>query len=323
MPASPDAPKRGRKPGVPTFSLEAAIVARRYYLDGQQKNEIATEMGISRFKVARLLEEARASGRVHVSIDMPTGIDLELGDRLAARFGIRQCLVIDVDDRAQDVVDAQLGEATARFLSTRITADDVLGVAWGSTLAHVVDASPSFPACELVQLIGGVSTSKLAVNGVELVRRMAEMTGSAAHVLHAPILVSSAEIAAQLRGDPSLAETIGRFSRLTVALVGIGSWDTGRSWFYREISQSDRDDLVAAGATADVCTVLLDGSGAPIRAAFLERTISISESELRAVPEVIAVAGGADKVDAIGAALKSGLIDTLVTDSGTARALTA
>lgn len=311
---------RPRRPG--RMSLEAAIVARRYYLDGRQKSEIAAELGISRFKVARLLDDARASGQVRVHIDMPAELDLDLAEKLAARFGIRRCLIVDVDERAQDVIDAQLGSAAAQFLTTRITSQDVLGVAWGTTLAHVVDASPEFPACELVQLIGGVATAKLAVNGLELIRRLAEQTGSSAHVLHAPILVDSAATAEQLRRDASLAGTIDRFARLTVALVGIGSWLTGRSWFYLEMPETDRNALVASGAVADICTVLLDTAGAAVPSAILERTISISEEELRRVPEVIAVAGGADKVEAIAAALGSGLIDVLITDSLTARTLT-
>lgn len=317
-----DDPQRSRRPSRERLSLEAAIVARRYYLDGRQKSEIAAELGISRFKVARLLDDARASRLVRVHIEMPSELDLELGEKLAGRFGIRRSLVVGVDHRAPDVIDAQLGTAAAQFLSTRITADDVLGVAWGTTLAHAVDASPTFPACQLVQLMGGVAAAKLAVNGMELVRRLGEQTGSSAHVLHAPILVGSATTAEQLRRDASLAGTIDRFARLTVALVGIGSWLTGQSWFYREMPESERAELIAAGAAADVCSILLDRSGAAVTSPILDRTISISESELRAVPEVIAVAGGPDKVEAIAAALESGLVDILITDSDTARSLT-
>ena len=43
--------------------------------------------------------------------------------------------------------------------------------------------------------------------------------------------------------------------------------------------------------------------------------MAIDDGELRRIPEVIGVAGGALKHDAVRAALKSGLIDSLVTDS--------
>ena len=48
-----------------------ATVARRYYLDGASKSDIAAELGLSRFKVARLLDRARATGLVRIELDSP------------------------------------------------------------------------------------------------------------------------------------------------------------------------------------------------------------------------------------------------------------
>ena len=45
----------------PASLVLSASVARRYYLDGRSKTEIADEFGLSRFKVARLIETARAA----------------------------------------------------------------------------------------------------------------------------------------------------------------------------------------------------------------------------------------------------------------------
>jgi len=39
----------------PAALARAALVARRYYLDERSKVEIAGELGLSRFKIARLL----------------------------------------------------------------------------------------------------------------------------------------------------------------------------------------------------------------------------------------------------------------------------
>jgi DNA-binding transcriptional regulator LsrR (DeoR family) len=52
-----------------------------------------------------------------------------------------------------------------------------------------------------------------------------------------------------------------------------------------------------------------------------DRTIAIDWDELRAIPNVIAIAGGIDKVAALDGALASGAIDSLVTDERTARTL--
>ena len=53
----------------PAALVLSATVARRYYLEGASKSDIATELGLSRFKVARLLEGARASGIVRIELE--------------------------------------------------------------------------------------------------------------------------------------------------------------------------------------------------------------------------------------------------------------
>ncbi len=52
----------------PAATALAADVARRYYIDGATKSEIAGELGLSRFKVARVLDQARTSGLVRIEL---------------------------------------------------------------------------------------------------------------------------------------------------------------------------------------------------------------------------------------------------------------
>jgi DNA-binding transcriptional regulator LsrR (DeoR family) len=302
-----------------TPAWESAIVARRYYLEGKQKNEIADELGVSRFKVARILDEALAQGIVRIEVALPEGLDVELGDALAEKYGIRRGIVA-LSQEGVPTVDV-LGAAAARVLEARLTADDVLGISWGSTLTAVVDATRSLAAREIVQIVGGVASAGLEVNGVELLRRLARASGASVWPLHAPFLVGSAETARQLRDDPSLAPTIDRFSALTVALVGIGSLETGRSALWTELDGRAREELTKLGAVADLGGCILASDGSIVHDDALDRVIAIDADRLRAVGEVIAVAGGEGKSGAIAAALRSGLVDTLVTDSATARSL--
>src|SRR3712207_496534 len=62
----------------PASLVLSASVARRYYLDGRSKTEIADEFGLSRFKVARLIETARATGLVRIEIGHRGLIDVVL-----------------------------------------------------------------------------------------------------------------------------------------------------------------------------------------------------------------------------------------------------
>ncbi|MGK9147140.1 hypothetical protein KXS11_05890 [Plantibacter flavus] len=297
----------------PQVSLEAALVARRYYIDDRQKSEIAEELGLSRFKVARLLDEAKASGIVRISIDMPAEIDVPLGEELAAAFSLSRAIVVRTfgDDASRGPV---LGAAAADYLATAIGPEDVLGISWGSTLTYTVDAVSSIAAAAVVQLVGGVRAGRLQASGVDLVRRLSEKTGGGAYPLHAPLLVRTPEMAQQLRTDPSLAEAIGRFPTLTKALVGIGSWQPPKSSLFEEFDADERETLLADGAAADICTLVFDENGTALDSTPLSRSVGITLDELRRLPEVIAVAGGPAKANAIAAALRSGTVDTIVTD---------
>jgi hypothetical protein len=52
----------------PREMLTTVEVARLYYLDTRSKVQIAAELGITRFKVARLLELARVGGIVRITV---------------------------------------------------------------------------------------------------------------------------------------------------------------------------------------------------------------------------------------------------------------
>ena len=71
-----------------------ARIAHRYYSDGLTQEEAAREFGLSRSKVQRLLERARWAGVVHLDIEAPPWLHLDLRGRPAgavrARRGHRQ-----------------------------------------------------------------------------------------------------------------------------------------------------------------------------------------------------------------------------------------
>jgi DNA-binding transcriptional regulator LsrR (DeoR family) len=210
------------------------------------------------------------------------------------------------------------------LLAQVLEADDVLGISWGRTLHSMVGHLPRLPACTVVQIVGSVPTLELDVNSLELVRRVAETTRGPVYPLHVPLLVDSPDTAAALRGDPHVSRTLSMFDRLTRAVVGIGAWTPGGSTVRAALPDDVVAELDRARVAADICSILLDADGRPIEASGLPgRFIAIRPEQLRAVPDVIAIAGGASKVEAIRAALRSGLIHRLITDEEAARLVLA
>ena len=305
-------------------AINTVIAARRYFLDGASKSEIAEELGISRFKVARLLDAARRNGIVRIEIGGPPEFDVDLSGQLAARHGLKDAIVVRAIDGPDEFKRAQLGRACAELLTQTLEPHDVLGISWGRTLHSMVGYLSRLPGCAVVQIVGSVPTLELDVNSLELVRRVADCAGGPVFPLHVPLLVDSPEMAAALRRDPYVHKTIEMFDRLTKAVVGIGAWTASGSTVRASLPEGLAANLDAAGAVADVCSTVLDAGGGELQVDGLPgRFIAISLEQLRAVPDVVAIAGGAAKAPAILAALRSGLIHRLITDEEAARLLLA
>ncbi len=301
--------------------LVAALLAQEFYLEGRSKKEIGDELGISRFKVARILEQAVADGIVTITINAPAEIDLDRSRQLAARFGLRQAVVVRpaVDEAGTRRL---LGSAGLMLLAEKLSEQDVLGISWGRTLNALTGILRPLARAELVQLVGSVPSLDLDVNPQALISRFAEATGGPVHALHVPMVFDDAELAAQLRRTDHVAATLARYEQVTCALIGIGAWQPDGSSLRDAVPAALRAALDAAGAVADVCSTILDAEGRIVGGSALpDHSIAITTDQLRAVPDVIALAGGADKAPAIRAALTAGLVDRLITDTPAAQLL--
>lgn len=305
--------------------LVVAMIARRFYLEDRSKLEIADELGMSRFKVARILEQAVRDGVVSITVNVPPEIDLDLSEQVAQHHGLRQVVVVrPPHDRDPGEQQRLLAQACAKVLAHRLHADDVFGVSWGRALSALADDLPPLPRLPVVQMVGSIPSADLNVNSLELVRRIGAQTGGDVHPLHVPWVLDSRGVAAALRATQHVQSTLKHYDRITFALVGIGAWAPGgstlRSLLPTELVQS-LDDL---GAVAEICGTVLDARGRALGARTLgPRCITISTAQLRNVGDVMGLAAGPDKAPAIAATIRAGLLQRLVTDSSTAETLLA
>jgi DNA-binding transcriptional regulator LsrR (DeoR family) len=313
--------RQGVQEDISSERLQAALIARRYFLEGQTKSQIAEEFGLSRFKVARLLDDSVKDGIVKIEIDIPAQIDVDLSQALAQRFGLEQAVVVSSMQVSDEVVREQLGKAAARLIAETVSPEDVLGISWGRTLEQVVRHMPTLPRCPVVQIVGGSPALEISTSPLDLVRQLGERTGGPLFPLHAPMFVEDAQLAERLRRTPMIASTLRRYPDITLAVVAIGSWSPPVSCLYDSLDTPERVELRQRGACADVCTLLLDEAGQIVDTDLYGRAISIGQTDLRRVPKVIAVAGGVAKIHAVSAALRSTLLSGIVTDSVVAEAV--
>ncbi len=305
----------------PAAVVIAATVARRYYFDGASKSEIASELGLSRFKVARVLDEARRTGLVRIELHYEGEIDLELSVRLAQHLNLRRCLVVDTPEEDPLALRRAIGRVAAGLLGEIVTDDDVLGLAWSRTLLAMRSALGTLAPCAVVQLTGALRQPDVEEASIELVREVARIAGGPAFCFYAPMIVSEADTARSLRDQTEVAEAMQRFAMLSKAIVSIGAWQLGHSTVADAVSHDEYERDRRLGVCAELCGLQLDRHGEPVCTELSERIIGIPSDLLRSVPELIATAYGSAKTDAVRAAIRGGFATSLITHASLAERL--
>jgi len=311
-------------------SLLAVQVARLFFERQLTKTEIAKRLGISRFRVARVIDQALAEGLVTIQFRDPLPLQAALGRAIEERFGLDLCLVLRGKRTGLAQPPMDLVRLAAVTVDDLLGPDEVVGVAWGATVTAVVDAvRPRGPSgLRVVQLAGGSVRAEAAHNPSEVARRLAERLGAAYHPLYAPTVLESAPLRAALVREPDVRAMVELFDAVSFALVGIGAFGArpGKgdgSALVRSgvLAPAEVARLREAGAVGDLVMHPFAADGRLVPSELQERTIAVSIEQLRRVPRVMAVAGGTAKARAIAGALATGAIKMLVTDEAAAHAI--
>jgi DNA-binding transcriptional regulator LsrR (DeoR family) len=304
----------------PSEVVLAAQVARQYYIEGISKIDIATRLGISRFRVARLLDSARDSGLVRIEIGWPGGIlDAGLSAQLCSEFGLKQAYVFNFPDE-EALLRQRLGEAVGQVLTDLITPGDILGLSWSRALSGLTAALTQLPPCPIVQLTGAVPPPD-GRDLLQLVRSVAHIGGGPAHVFYAPMLLDDAATAAAIRRQPDVAEAAGLVPSVTLAVVAVGAWAAGLSTIYDAVTPAERSELAALGVRAELAGVFIGSNGDVLATPLDDRMIVTPGAQLSQIPFVLGVAYSDAKSQAVLAAIQGGLVHGLVTHASLARTL--
>ena len=307
----------------PAELVLASSVARRYYLDGRTKIEIGDEFQLSRFKVARLLETAHSQGLVKIEISQPGSVNLELSERLRDAFDLRHAVVIDADDNHEESLRQQLGRTAAELLTEITTRNDVLGLTWARAVGAMATHLRSLPTIPVVQLTGAMSRSSGTANAadeessIDVVREVARVARGPAYLFYAPLLVDDAATARAMRQSPRspspATDRLRHQGRRRHWLLA-----AGLSTVYDTASARDRQSLTRQGVCADVGGVFLAADGTPLQTSLTDRMIGIDATQMLAIDQVLAIPYGLRKQPAVLAAVRSGMINSIVTHASLA-----
>ena len=305
----------------PLSDAQMLQAARLYYFDDEPKVAIAKTMGISRFKVARLLEAAREKGIVRIQIVEPGSVRTEKSQAIAETFGLRHAVVVDTQGFTTEASWQELAKAAGALLTSTTEATDVLGMPWSRMVGHTVPYLDGLAPIPIVQLSGALDLPAFAASPVDIVRDAAKLTGGEPRVFYAPFAASDANAAQVIRSQSAVRTTLDEARHCSVALVGLGSWAPDESALYSLATQAELDDLKNAGCVGEVAGTFLTADGSVIDAEFARRLITVRPAALANIPHVIAITSGAHRARALRAAIAAGIVNSAVIDHELAAAL--
>ena len=304
-------------------------VASLYYQLGQNQQQIAERLDISRSSVSRMIKEARDLGIVEIRIHRPVNRHYLLEQALIERFDLTDAYVLlSGQDQREDELLVGVGRLAAGYLERVISLlpqQACIGIAWGTGVHAAINALPERRTHQLdvVQIIGSIGAPNPTIDGPDLARLLAGKLGGRYYDLHAPVLVAQPALRDLLMNEPSMREGMQRARSVALAITGIGTVQAEAASFLRagHLTEGDLTELRRQGIVGETCGRFFDAAGRCQQYDINARVIGVDLPDLRQVPRVIAVARGLPKAMSIVGALRGRYLTVLATDDVTAQAV--
>ncbi len=291
---------------------EAAIL---YYEKKRTQQEIAAIMNLSRQTVSKLLNEAIKENIVEIKIHNAENDCVELEHKICDKFKIKNavvCGVSNANDWLRKLMTVKI--ASEYILPILKKGNQKIAVSWGRTIQMLIDEFQDINTTKNVvfPLFGATDQEQTYFLSNELARKFADKVGAQVKYAWFPYRPDCIDDCELFKKTSYYKKLNNLWSDIDVAIIGIGNNEIiqtfGKIFGYNE---------KCTAAIGDISTHFFDINGTFVE--LYENTLCASKENIKNAKQTIAVACGDDKANAIIGALRTHLIDTLITDEYTAR----
>ena len=302
---------------------DAARAGWLYYVAGNNQEEIAKKLGVSRQTAQRLVSLSVSEGLIKVRLDHPIGRCMELADKLRQRFALDFVEVVPSDPESSSTI-VGVAQAAAAEIEKRLKGSDpiVMAIGTGRTLKAAIEqlAPMEAPQHKIVSLTGNIAPDGSA-SYYNVIFNMADAVKARMFPMPLPVIASSADEREMLLRQPMVKETLSLAARADITFVGIGDLGPDAPLYLDGfITEAELKALQKAGAVGEIVGWAFDKQGKMIEGLTNERVAS-APMPSREQSLVVALAMGARKLPGIVAALNRRLVNGLITDERTAALL--
>ena len=300
----------------------AVRIAHNYYNLGMTQQQIATEIGIGRQRVIKLLNEARKRGLVTVQINSPLTENVELAEQMTERWSLLSAEVCLSNATDEYQLANQLGAAAGNAILPLLCNDMTIGLGWGITLKEMVAQLKKYPLDDVfvVSLLGSL-TRRSTIDRFEAATALAAKLDAECLYLPAPIVCDSEQTRELLMTQSLFQDIHQRALNADIAIVSIGGVDGSTIREAEMVTDEEYQSVLAQGAIGNFLGYFIDTKAQLMDHPVNQRVIGISGEVFKRIPRRVMVSSGESKVKALRAVLEQGLVTDLFVDVATAKAL--
>ena len=302
------------------------MAATLYYVDGLGQTDVANFVRVSQTKISRLLALALERGIVRISVDQYDPRNARLEQQLCAKFGLGAAAVIKTARTVTAEAARQtVGHFGAPFVASLLPHTGVVAIGGGRSVSDVVQRLRRGDVRRLtvVQAMGSIDSNISPVDALELGRALVGLWGGEFLTLSTPAFAPDKKTRDSFLGSDQIRSVWQRLRKSDAALVGVGPIEHSVYIDRGVLHATDIADLRSGGAVGEICGRFFDAEGRECNSRWRNRAISIELEYLRRIPQVIGVAAGPDRAPAVAAAMRGGLLKSLLIDESGAQALLA
>lgn len=239
----------------------------------------------------------------------------KLEEELEKILNIKEVIIIPGNSIDTDIITKEMGNITFKKLKKNLKPKDVIGITGGSTMAKIAEEAlwDSKQRDILVIPARGGLGKDLNTQSNSIAAKLSEGLGGNYRLLYIPDNLEKEALEYILRNE-EVNESINLIENMDTLLFGIGRADTMAK--RRNLKQEKIDSILDKGSVAEAFGHFFNIDGEEI---WEYKTIGLSLEKFKALENLIGVAGGEEKAEAIIAISSLNANIILVTDESCAK----
>lgn len=238
----------------------------------------------------------------------------QLEEKLSKALGIKKVIILPGSSAENSMVLRDMGKITSKVLREITNPKDIIGITGGSTMAVVAEETIQEKKARDITVIparGGLGR-EVENQSNSIAAKLGQRLGGSYRLLYVPDGLEEEALGLILKNE-EVKESMEMINNMNTLLLGIGRADIMAQ--RRNLSEKRIEELTREGAVAEALGHYFDIEG---REVWEYKTVGLSLDKFKELENVIGVAGGEDKAEAIIAVSTLNKNMTLVIDEAAA-----